>query len=237
VKYQLETIPVFDAWVSDVPCPVCALMNAAEKRHIQYFLGNSVMNPENRIMTNETGFCSRHLPMMREAGEAHHLGLISHTRLQTVRNRIGKSLETMVSRPVSRSARHFAAVIRETLSGCLVCRALEIDLKRYLFTAVSLYCKEAEFRTLFASSRGPCLPHAADLADMAAVELDRKNLKDFIKGLGIHLEETSSALEDDVLQFTRKFDAQNDGMEWGGAKDAHARTVQFLSGVPVRLKD
>jgi hypothetical protein len=128
-------------------------------------------------------------------------------------------------------------VIRKTLSGCLVCRALEIDLKRYLYTAVSLYGKEGEFQTLFASARGPCLPHAADLADMAAAELDRNNLGHFLKGLGNHLDRSASALEEDILRFTRKFDAQNDRMEWGGARDAHARTVQFLSGVQVRLKD
>ena len=76
VKYQLETIPVYDAWASDATCPLCTLMDAAEHRHVNYYLGNSVMNPETRVLVNETGFCSRHFPMMREAGYAHHLGLV-----------------------------------------------------------------------------------------------------------------------------------------------------------------
>jgi hypothetical protein len=44
-------------------------------------------------------------------------------------------------------------------------------------------------------------------------------------------------LEAEVLCFTQKFDSQNDKMEWGNSRDAHARTVQILSGTVVRLQD
>lgn len=236
MKYQLETIPVTDAWASDAPCPMCALMDAAEKRHVEYYLGNSVMNPETRMIVNKTGFCSRHFPMMREAGHAHHLGLLGHTHLETFRKDLAGEIKTL-SRGGSRAAAAFAARIRTMTDRCLICDSMDRDEKRYSYTAVVLHRQEGEFRKLFGESRGPCLPHAAVLAGMAAEALGKKDGAAFMKALASHLEETLEELESDILRFTRKFDAQNDGLEWGNARDAHARTVQMLSGAVVRLED
>jgi len=237
VKYQLETIPVHDAWASDVPCPLCTLMDNAENRHVEYYLGNSVMNPETRVSVNDTGFCPRHFPMMREAGHAHHLGLISHTHLQHVRSRMKGKIRAIRQHPSGRNAGAFSAAIRSQSGECLICRSMDRDLHRYCFTAVTLFVKEEEFRSLFKVSRGPCLIHGADLADMAVEILRKKDMQFFLKSLGEHLDESLEKLESDVLRFTQKFDSRNDGIEWGTSRDAHARTVQTLSGKNVRLSD
>ena len=167
MKYQLETIPVYDAWASDAPCPLCTLMDAAEHRHVNYYLGNSVMNPETRVLVNETGFCSRHFPMMREAGHAHHLGLVGHTHLQTVRRKMAGKLKSLSRRASVKAAAVFSSAVRSQAVECLICRSMERDLKRYAYTAVIMYGEEDEFRGLFEESPGPCLIHAADLADIA----------------------------------------------------------------------
>jgi hypothetical protein len=237
VKYQLETIPVTDAWASDSPCPFCALMDAAEKRHVEYYLGNSVMNPETRVLVNDTGFCSRHFPMMREAGHAHHLGLVAHTHLQAVRGKIADRLKAMGGAGGTKAAKAFAEEVRRIVDDCLICRSLERDSDRYAYTAAVLYGRESEFQRLFDEGRGPCLPHAAALADMAAKALGRKEARDFLTALSSHLDAKLGELEEDVLLFTRKFDSQNDGLDWGSSRDAHARTVQALSGRVVRLAD
>ncbi len=237
MKYQLETIPVTDAWTSRPPCPFCTLMDDAEKRHVEYYLGNSVMNPETRVLVNKTGFCGRHFPLMREAGHAHHLGLVAHTRLQTVRSTLSGSLHSMAKAGTAKSTKAFAEKIRSILDDCLICRSLKKDEERYAYTTVVLFGKEPEFRRLFEEGRGPCLPHAAILAEMAAKALNKKEAGNFLTALAAHLETTLGELETDVLKFTQKFDAQNDSMEWGNARDAHARTVQMLSGRTVRLTD
>ncbi len=236
MKYQLETIPVTDAWASDVPCPMCSLIDAAEKRHVEYYLGNSVMNPETRVAVNKTGFCPRHFPMMREAGHAHHLGLLSHTHLETLRKSLSGNLKAL-ARGGPRGAAAFASSIKELTGSCLICESIIRDEKRYSYTAVVLHRQEEEFRRLFEASLGPCLPHSAMLATMAVEALSKKEASAFHSALASHLEQTLEELETDILRFTQKFDAQNDSLEWKNSRDAHARTVQMLSGVPVRLED
>ena len=211
-------------------------MEAAQQRHVAYYLGNSVMNPETRVLVNKTGFCSRHFPMLREAGRAHHLGLIGHTHLQNVRGRF-ESHWKAVAKGSPKAVKALKDAVSTLTEECLVCESLNRDLNRYTYTAVVLYTKEEEFRTLFSNSRGPCLPHAADLAQMAVEVLSRKDRITFLEALGHQMNRTLGTLEEDVLRFTQKFDAQNDALEWGNSRDAHARTVQALSGVPVRLDD
>ncbi len=72
---------------------------------------------------------------------------------------------------------------------------------------------------------------------MAAEVLKKNNMQLFLTALGNHLEKSLDELEAGVLRFTQKFDSQNDDMEWGNSRDAHARTVQSLSGRVVRLTD
>ena len=237
VKYQLETIPVHDAWASDVPCPLCSLMDEAEKRHVEYYLGNSVMNPETRVKLNNIGFCSHHFPMMREAGHAHHLGLLVHTHIQQVHKKMAGNITSLSRGGSAKAAGFFSAAVRSQAEGCLICRSQERDLKRYSYTAVKLFIEEEEFRRLFTASLGPCLIHAADLADMATEVLKKNDIQLFLTALGNHLEKSLEELEADVLRFTQKFDSQNDDMEWGNSRDAHARAVQTLSGRVVRLTD
>ena len=134
-----------------------------------------------------------------------------------------------------RAAAAFAAKVAGMSRGCLVCRSLERDEQRYAYTAVILHSREEVFRRLFVESDGPCLPHAAGLASMAADSLGKTERRGFLASLSRHLDEKLKALEDEVLHFTRKFDAQNDDLVWGNSRDAHARVVQAVSGCKVRL--
>ncbi len=237
MKYQLETIPVHDAWASDTPCPLCSLMDDAENRHVEYYLGNSVMNPETRVLVNDKGFCPRHFPMMREAGHAHHLGLIAHTHLQQIRRTMAGKIKNLSRGASAKTAAAFSSAVRSQSGECLICRSQERDLKRYSYTAIKLFIEEEEFRSLFNASRGPCLIHAADLIDMAVEVLKKKDMQLFLVTLGKHLEKSLNELEADILRFTQKFDSQNDAVDWESSRDAHARAVQTLSGRVVRLID
>ena len=90
MKYQLETIPVWDAFRADSECPFCLLRNKAEQRYLDYYLGNSAMNPETRVELNRTGFCPEHFSMLLKKRSPQHLGLITHTHLQDWREDLEK---------------------------------------------------------------------------------------------------------------------------------------------------
>lgn len=83
MKESIYTIPVTEAFEVKCECPICELESRFEKESVDYYLGPSLMEPENRIETNETGFCARHFELMYNT-QANRLGLglILETYLQ-----------------------------------------------------------------------------------------------------------------------------------------------------------
>ena len=82
MKYELETIPIWDTYTENSECPLCFLKEKAEKKYLDFFLGNSVMVPEMRVQVNAAGFCPAHYTSLFSSRKNRHgLGLISHTHL------------------------------------------------------------------------------------------------------------------------------------------------------------
>ena len=82
MKYELETIPVWDAFKQECECPVCILHDRAEETYLKFFLGNSVMVPEMRVEVNKTGFCPEHFQKLLQKRSPHYLGLMTHTHFK-----------------------------------------------------------------------------------------------------------------------------------------------------------
>ena len=61
MKEQLYTIPVTDAFESNCECPLCKMKKELEQNAIEYTLGPSYMEDDNRAMTDELGFCEQHI--------------------------------------------------------------------------------------------------------------------------------------------------------------------------------
>ena len=59
MKYTLDTLPVLDAYRENCECPLCRLRISCEDQYVDSMLGAAYMEPECRIKTNETGFCTR----------------------------------------------------------------------------------------------------------------------------------------------------------------------------------
>ena len=83
---KIYTIPVNDAYSSSCACPLCALKAKVEGDSLDYYLGPSLMEPDNRVLTNEQGFCGDHLNKMfgREINRL-GMGLMLHTHIQDVK--------------------------------------------------------------------------------------------------------------------------------------------------------
>ena len=52
MKETIYTIPVNDAYNSDLECPLCQLRKRCEDNEIEYYLGPSLMEPDTRKITN-----------------------------------------------------------------------------------------------------------------------------------------------------------------------------------------
>ena len=49
MKQHIDTAPVWESYRQDCECPMCLLYNKAETANVGYFLGESVMEPSQRI--------------------------------------------------------------------------------------------------------------------------------------------------------------------------------------------
>ncbi|MBN1647040.1 MAG: hypothetical protein JW874_03310 [Spirochaetales bacterium] len=235
MKYELETIPIWDSYKEDNECPLCLLKDKAEANYQKFFLGNSVMVPEMRIKVNATGFCETHFTRLFDSRDNRHgLGLISHTHFMEQKKwfqenikdltgiRAGKYTAPRISRLISE--------LRVKTGKCMICERVEYTLKRYAFTIVYLWKKDDEFRETFQRSRGFCYPHLADILAMAGEILSGRLLAEFADETVRICSDSFDRLDKEVFWYTQKFDYQNNDKPWGTSKDALHRTIQKLVG-------
>ncbi len=90
MKYEIDTIPVWDAVRAGTECPFCLLEKRSRQAAVRYFLGPSVMVPEVRVKVNETGFRPENLRLLSKDPNKLGLALISHTRLSEDDGRHGR---------------------------------------------------------------------------------------------------------------------------------------------------
>ena len=93
MKYTLDTIPVLDAYKTGCECPLCKLRILCEDQYVDTMLASAYMEPEWRIKSNETGFCTRHYELMYNRRNRLGLALMTHTHMQEVI----KSMESILA--------------------------------------------------------------------------------------------------------------------------------------------
>ncbi len=229
MKYKLETIPVWDALHENTECLICYLMDKAEQRFIDYYLGSSVMNPETRVKVNSTGFCPEHYADLARAEKPQPMSLVAHTHLLETVEKIKPILEKLGNTESARKTKKQVAEIRRVLQerdkGCLICESMKTTLKRYAFTLVHLLGNDDEFRSAFSVSKSICLHHLPAVLEMAGEALSIKQQRDFFKEILANVEDSLANSIDDVHWMTQMYKSENRGKEWKGCQDAHKRAV------------
>lgn len=236
MKYELETIPIWDSYNENSECPVCLLKKKAEKNYHGFFLGNSVMVPEMRIKVNAAGFCPEHYTRLLVSRDNRHgLGLITHTHFVEKKKEFNKKTKSFLSESKKKNSDKFlhdlSAHLRKETSKCMICDRIDYTLKRYVFTIVYLWKKDPEFKKKFEESKGFCMPHLADILDMAGEVHSAKLTVEFAEKAISLCSESFEKLDKEVFWYTQKFDFQNNDKPWGTSKDALHRTIQKLTGI------
>lgn len=234
MRYQLDTIPVWDAIQEDTECPLCALRDRNERMYVESFLGASVMEPDTRIEVNQKGFCAAHFAQMFQEPNRLGLALITDTYLQAVM----ASVEEVLRKPPT-GKRLFGgqeegpgAAIAARVGGCVLCERLDATMARYAYTLVHLYGHDPEFREAFLAGKGLCLPHLAQVLDIARERLNAGAHRDFVEQVAALTRRNLERVEGELAWFTQKFDYRNQDKPWGESKDAPGRAIQKLAGRP-----
>ena len=243
MKYTLDTIPVLDVYKTDCECPLCRLKLLCENQYVDTMLASAYMEPEWRIRSNETGFCTRHFEQMFDRRNRLGLALMTHTHMQEVI----KSLESILDgKPAAKKGlfsslrgagkaddNGMPARIRARIDGCVICEQVDRSLERYAYTIAQLYFTNSEFKRMFESSKGLCLPHLALLLEMAEKTLSGAQIGEFTAALAKLEPDNLRRVEGELEWFTLKFDYRNDGKPWGNSKDAPDRAINKLMGACV----
>ena len=238
MQYHLDTIPVWEVMELDAQCPLCELYRRNEEKEIERSLGGSVMEPDTRIRVNERGICAKHHAQlfMMQNRLGHALLTDSHTK------ELLKKLDSAQKLIPSKDAKGglfggrrdgLDALIGELdklSTSCVVCEALVEHMNRYYYTFMHLWKNDKAFRQKWESSKGVCVPHAAELMRQAQKHLNASQQRDFAQSTMQLVRDQLAQDEKDLEWFTLKFDYRNQDKPWGNSKNALERTINRLRG-------
>jgi hypothetical protein len=238
---KLEISKVHDAYAAHGECPLCVLVDTAERTYLLSFQGSRVMEPSVRVQTNARGFCAEHYRRLYRGENKLGLGLVVHTHLQEKLPALKRELEGTLSdnddshgrRSRESSAERLDALARslEALrESCFICDMLKSDLDRYTFTIAYLWKGDPEFQETFRASRGFCLSHFVDVLAKARQMLREEEIARFLRDLVPLMVCSLERLEQDLYHFTQLFHDANRGLGSDAERNALARTLQKLAG-------
>ncbi len=227
MKENIYTIPINEAFTSDCECPICRFMSDQEENRIEYALGASMMEPDERIVSNELGYCQRHSQMMYESTNKLSHALVLETRLKYL------SKELQEYKKKLKKPKKFGGKDIELLSNsqtCVVCRRLDKILGDFVSNMFYMYKKDEDFQKRFFACKGFCLPHFEYLANSAYKYLGSDKGYDFLTKLCNLQEENLNRVTEDIEWFTKKFDYRYKDEDWKNSKDAVIRASLKISG-------
>ena len=230
MKENIYTIPINDAFSADCECPICEFMTKEEKNKIEYSLGASMMEPDERIVSNERGYCQRHTQMMYDFGNKLSHALVLETRLKYIEGEIAKYSKGLKKpKKILFSSKEPADALGMSKT-CVVCKRLNKIQKDFVANLFYLYKKDSEFKEKFFSSKGFCLPHFEYLANSAYNHLGADAGYEFLEKLCTLQRDNLMRVTEDVEWFTKKFDYRYRDEDWKNSKDAVIRASLKISG-------
>ena len=221
------TIPVNEAFEASAKdpacgCPLCSLYRKLEEDELDLILGASMMEPDVRIKTNESGFCRTHYDMMFVRKNRLGMALTLESHLNELANEIrdGGFGGGQGNKPIKR--------IGELECNCYVCSRIDYNFEHMVDTAVWLWESDEEFAPKLKAQPYFCLPHYKKLLAYGQKRLGKKKQPDFSRACAAVVEGYMKTLSEDVSWFCKKFDYRYKDEPWNNSKDAVERSIKFL---------
>ena len=221
MNYHIGNMLIYQEFNGQNECPLCRIRAIQEKRLIEQYLNESVMEDFQRRLVNERGFCRHHTNMMHARPNKLSLALQHITRLTTLKGRL-----EITDDP--KRAQKMAETFRDSGKTCVICDSLETTMVRYYKTVAETFCAEEKFRALLPQTKGFCLEHFGLLLQYAAFAHGKQ--KEYVRILTTVQKKSLDDLLDDLSRFAAKHDYRNADMPWNGADTALARSIIKLHG-------
>lgn len=239
MKEKIYSIPVNDAFNAECECPVCSMYKTLEDNAVEYTMGPSYMEDDTRALTDENGFCKRHMQMIYESGNKLGIALIMKTHFDRVLKDI-----TPLSDTVQVKKRIFgksevdgierAEYLDKLNSSCFVCNRINNVFDRYIDTIFFLWKGDNDFKKKFSECKGFCNEHYSLLLKEAHKRLSGQSLEDFCSVLSQLYISNMERVRDDLDWFINKFDYRYADEPWKNSKDAIPRAMTKTNGIIVK---
>ena len=225
MRDDICTIPISEIFEENDGCPICRMYERAEKRIVEYILGDAMMEPDVRIATNKVGFCQHHYDKMLSTRGRLQLSLMLQTHIDEINKGVfTKNIFTSTSKKGSKAAK-----ISES---CFICDKIEFGLSRMIETIYRTYETERDFREMFNSQPQFCLPHFERLV----AEFDKKKMKkygsEFLQNLTRITSDYSKKLYGDISEYCTLYDyrSRDEKKASDEVLNSVENTVNFLTG-------
>ena len=222
MRDDICTIPVSEVFEVKDGCPLCRMHKTVEDRIIGYIMGDAMMEPDVRIMTNKTGFCREHYRKMTEREGRLQLALMLESHINHIR-------DTALSG--ENSLKSNADTAAKVDSSCFICDKIKWGEDRMIATVYRLYENEPEFRELFNSQPQFCFTHYTRLIS----GITKKNCKKHGKELAENLSRITAGYAEGVSKkitgYCSFYDYRHAGKnDFGDSRFAVEEALEFLTG-------
>ena len=226
---QLFTIPVNEAFEGDSECPFCEMYHSIENSAIEFTLGPSYMEDDNREVTDRLGFCSVHVRQLYARKNRLGLALMMNTHM----NRLLKDLKAAADQgPGERGGflskktgeAPVVKLIHTVESTCFVCQRITPVFDRYVDTFFYLWKKDPEFKGKVGGCKGFCLSHYGRLYEEGGKRLG-KDADALYEVLNKVFFDNLERVNADTSWFIDKFDHRNADKPWNNSRDALPRAI------------
>lgn len=227
MKEVIYTIPINDAYDVGCGCPVCRLEKKLDLEAREYVMGAAMMEPDVRIMTNESGFCKRHFDEM--------LGMKNRLSLTLMlQSYLGDLLRDGVISDTKHISKKDFEKISDKLSrasdGCFICERTREKLDLYAKNIVYIWQSSEEFREKTRRQEYFCPNHLSLLTRWAKELLPKKEYSSFCTDHFAATRKILESLEDEVTRFCNSFNYKFRDVPLNEAEYAAEHTIKFLFG-------
>lgn len=208
MKERIYSIPLTEALEENCGCILCSLEKKLEEQAAEYFLGPSMMEPDSREMTNEKGFCKRHMGMLFDKKNRLSLALMLETHVKELEKNLDMPKKSRIFSKKSPSKLLSEGIYRK-IGSCALCDKLNAQMKDAAGNLSFLWDNESDFRKMFENSEGLCLEHMALVARVCEKEISGKKREKFLSMLIEKQKTKLDTLYSDLHSFTLSFDYRN----------------------------
>lgn len=208
MKERIYSIPLTDALKENCGCILCSLEKKLEEDALNYFLGPAMMEPDTREITNEKGFCRRHLPMLFDKGNRLGLALVLETHVKELSSKMIADKKSGFMKK-GYDAGLTAKKLLECTKSCALCDKMNAQMEDAAGNLAYLWVQESDFRDLFMLQGTLCPEHAGLVLSVCEKEINGKLRDAFIESILFCQQKQLDGMYKDLHDFVLSFDYRN----------------------------